>query len=379
MCLDVVPSRGRRAGVAAGFARKPRVCRGGLFWFRSWRFERDRLIAELLARQLGRRRFCRVTTVVRPWYGRGTFNLARRCDRRGGSGLRPRLEDVRPVRTTHLRAWSWVSGYGIAPLLERTWSLAFSLRPELGRQKLAQCHRPWLTMHRSGRHSWPTCSRPTIPSRLHPRWAIPPRLAGMAVRSDTAGAVFAELVVRVEPGPRLHRGRRGGRGNGHDGGDRGDEPRRRNNGWRGRWNGGRWGPDSSQDYAVRRAGWWRPFAQDGGRAHVAVAAVQRSDRARADAWPDWRPGRRGLRLRWRPGRGWRARRRPGRRWWRQRPGRQRAGLALKGQRWLGWRLERRSLFADERPPRPRNGPRRPRPRAGPRIRPGRLGNPGGLR
>jgi hypothetical protein len=28
------------------------VCRGGLFWFRSWRFERSTLIAGLLARQL---------------------------------------------------------------------------------------------------------------------------------------------------------------------------------------------------------------------------------------------------------------------------------------------------------------------------------------
>jgi hypothetical protein len=38
-----------------------------------------------------------VTTIVRPWFGRGTSNLARECDRRRGSGLRPRLEDVRPV------------------------------------------------------------------------------------------------------------------------------------------------------------------------------------------------------------------------------------------------------------------------------------------
>ena len=42
-----------------------------------------------------------VTTIVRPWFGRGTSNLARQCDRPTGSGLRPRLEDVRPVRTTH--------------------------------------------------------------------------------------------------------------------------------------------------------------------------------------------------------------------------------------------------------------------------------------
>ena len=33
-------------------------------------------------------------------------NLAGECDRNGGSGLRPRLEDLRPVRTTHSRAWS---------------------------------------------------------------------------------------------------------------------------------------------------------------------------------------------------------------------------------------------------------------------------------
>jgi hypothetical protein len=38
-----------------------------------------------------------VTTVVRPWFKRGTSSLARECDRPGGSGLRPRLEDLRPV------------------------------------------------------------------------------------------------------------------------------------------------------------------------------------------------------------------------------------------------------------------------------------------
>ena len=40
-----------------------------------------------------------MTTVVRPWFGRGTSNLARECDRPRGSGLRPKLEDVRPVQT----------------------------------------------------------------------------------------------------------------------------------------------------------------------------------------------------------------------------------------------------------------------------------------
>jgi hypothetical protein len=38
-----------------------------------------------------------VTTVVRWWFGRRISNLSRECDRYGGSGLRPRLEDVRPV------------------------------------------------------------------------------------------------------------------------------------------------------------------------------------------------------------------------------------------------------------------------------------------
>ena len=33
-------------------------------------------------------------------------NLAGECDRDGESGLRPRLEDLRPVRTMHSRAWS---------------------------------------------------------------------------------------------------------------------------------------------------------------------------------------------------------------------------------------------------------------------------------
>ena len=31
----------------------------------------------------------------------------------GRSGLRPRLEDLRPVRTTHLHAWSRVLGFGL--------------------------------------------------------------------------------------------------------------------------------------------------------------------------------------------------------------------------------------------------------------------------
>jgi hypothetical protein len=50
-----------------------------------------------------------MTTVVRPWFERGISDLARQCDPRGRSGSRPRLEDVRPVRTTHSRAWSLVS------------------------------------------------------------------------------------------------------------------------------------------------------------------------------------------------------------------------------------------------------------------------------
>jgi hypothetical protein len=52
-----------------------------------------------------------VTTVAKPWFKRGTSNLARRCDpSRAGSGSRPRLEDERPVRTTLSRAWSWELG-----------------------------------------------------------------------------------------------------------------------------------------------------------------------------------------------------------------------------------------------------------------------------
>ncbi len=47
-----------------------------------------------------------VTTVVRPWARTGTSNLARECERTRRSGLRPRLADLRPVRTTHSRAWS---------------------------------------------------------------------------------------------------------------------------------------------------------------------------------------------------------------------------------------------------------------------------------
>ena len=48
----------------------------------------------------------RVTTVVRPWFERGTSNLARKCDR-PQIGLTPEVGGLRPVRTTHSRAWSW--------------------------------------------------------------------------------------------------------------------------------------------------------------------------------------------------------------------------------------------------------------------------------
>ena len=59
-----------------------------------------------------------VTTVARPWFRRGTSNLARKCDPpRTGSGLRPRLEDSRPVRTTHSCAWSSVSRTPLEPVV----------------------------------------------------------------------------------------------------------------------------------------------------------------------------------------------------------------------------------------------------------------------
>ena len=45
-----------------------------------------------------------VTTVVRPWFGRGTSNLARQCDPGIGSGSRPRLEGCAPSEPrTHVR------------------------------------------------------------------------------------------------------------------------------------------------------------------------------------------------------------------------------------------------------------------------------------
>ncbi len=51
----------RGAGISAGecgwLRMEAGVCRGGLFWFRSWRFGRNAVVAGLLARQLGRMGF----------------------------------------------------------------------------------------------------------------------------------------------------------------------------------------------------------------------------------------------------------------------------------------------------------------------------------
>ena len=46
-----------------------------------------------------------MNTLVRPWFGLVKFDPASEGDRRGGSGSRPRLDDVRPVRTTYSREW----------------------------------------------------------------------------------------------------------------------------------------------------------------------------------------------------------------------------------------------------------------------------------
>jgi len=50
-------ARGFAPGECGWLRMEAGVCRGGLFWFRSWRFERNGSIAGLLARQLRRAGF----------------------------------------------------------------------------------------------------------------------------------------------------------------------------------------------------------------------------------------------------------------------------------------------------------------------------------